>query len=98
MMILNTKCIIVSFSLDPGHLDVARLLCERGAQIDLQDFSEWTALYYASVYNKTDIARYLCERGANTLLKFNGYTPYEWSCLLNGADPPMALLLNAYPH
>ena len=81
-----------------GHLDVVRLLCERGAQIDLQDVSGGTALFLASCKDNIDSARYLCERGANTLLKCNGDNPYADACRRHGADSPIALLLNAYPH
>ena len=80
-----------------SHLDVIRQLCENGAQIDLQDITGWTALYYASYNSKIDSARYLCERGANTLLN-GGETPYACACSKHGADSPMALLLEAYPH
>ena len=86
------------FACECDHLDVARLLCERGAQIDLQSHYRQTALYYASYNNEIDLARYLCERGANTLLSCDGVTPYALAFSRLGADSPMALLLQCYPH
>ena len=86
------------YACEYGHLDVVRLLCERGAQIDLQITHGDTALFYASSSNMIDIVRYLCERGANTLLKSYGDTPYARACRRHGADSPIALFLEAYPH
>ena len=49
-----------------GHLDVARLLCEAGADTDKANQTGNTALIAASDLGHLDVARLLCEAGADT--------------------------------
>ena len=48
-----------------GHPEVARLLCEAGADKDKADMEGATALMRASRYGHLEVARLLCEAGAN---------------------------------
>ena len=81
-----------------GHLDTASLLCERDASLDLQRGDGATALYFASNNNHLECAHLLCTSGANTLLSFNGWTPFARASAQFGAASTRALLLQTYPH
>ncbi|MFT5470429.1 MAG: ankyrin repeat protein [Verrucomicrobiales bacterium] len=52
-----------------GHKDAARLLIERGADIDAKGFFDWTPLHYAARGGHDQICRILLEAGANRDLK-----------------------------
>jgi outer membrane protein assembly factor BamB len=55
----------LAFAADKGHLDVIRLLAERGADLDVQDtFYKFRALDLALGKRHFDIAIYLLSRGA----------------------------------
>jgi ankyrin repeat protein len=48
-----------------GHLEVARLLCDAGANKDLADVENGsTPLYIAAEHGHVDMARLLCDAGA----------------------------------
>ena len=51
---------------EQNSVDVARLLIERGADIDAKDNNGSTPLHYAAVENSFDVARLLIDSGANT--------------------------------
>ena len=57
-----TAVIIASKS---GHLDVARLLVQAGADKDCADLSGRTALMFASENGHWEVARFLVEAGAD---------------------------------
>jgi len=48
-----------------GHVDLARMLVERGADVSAQKKDGSTALHLASRYGRVDLARMLVERGAD---------------------------------
>jgi ankyrin repeat protein len=49
-----------------GHVDVAKLLLDRGAQINMQhSFGGGTALMWAILFDEVDCVRLLLERGAD---------------------------------
>jgi ankyrin repeat protein len=52
-----------------GHIEVVKLLLERGAKLDLQVPSGPTALIIASAQGNTDVVKLLLESGANKELK-----------------------------
>ena len=54
-----------------GHIDVVRLLVERGANIEAKESDKSTPLYLAAMLGHTDIARYLLDCGAN--IESQGY-------------------------
>ena len=80
-----------------GHLDIASLLCERGAALDLHLTDGATALYAASQDGHLDIARLLCERGCNTLFPIDS-SPYAIAVEIHGIDSLIAHFLKNYPH
>ncbi len=47
-----------------GRLDAARLLIDKGANIDIQNTDGLTPLHWAIIFRKTDMARLLMQRGA----------------------------------
>ncbi|KAJ1382996.1 ankyrin repeat-containing domain protein, partial [Ochromonadaceae sp. CCMP2298] len=49
-----------------GHLDVLRLLLEKGADTDAKDVDGMTALHWASQQGHPEVLRLLLEKGANT--------------------------------
>ena len=49
-----------------NSLDVARLLIDRGAEVDARDEDGRTPLHYAARPSCLDVARLLIEHGANT--------------------------------
>ena len=80
-----------------GYLATATLLCERGASLNLLKVGGAAAVHLACQNNHLECAR-LLERGANTLLSLDGTTPYSIASSNFGADSPLALFLEKYPH
>jgi ankyrin repeat protein len=52
-----------------GHIDIIKLLLDRGALIDLQDNIGGTGLMYASHFGQVECVRFLLERGADMSIK-----------------------------
>jgi ankyrin repeat protein len=48
-----------------GHLDICRLLIDKGAQVKANCGSDWTPLHYAARNGHIAIVRLLCDRGAD---------------------------------
>jgi serine/threonine-protein phosphatase 6 regulatory ankyrin repeat subunit B len=48
-----------------GHLDICRLLIDKGAHLEAKDINGWTPLILASWEGHIEIARLLCDRGAD---------------------------------
>jgi uncharacterized protein len=48
-----------------GHLEMLKLFHQYGAELDKLDRIHFTALMYASLYDKADIVEYLLKNGAN---------------------------------
>ncbi len=48
-----------------GHLDICRLLIDKGAQMEAKDFFGLTPLHWAAWEGHIEIARLLCDRGAD---------------------------------
>lgn len=76
-----------------GHIDIARLLIERGANVNAQDFSRDTPLLLAiGEGGHDDVARLLIEKGANlNSINVNGLSALGWAAIKN--NPPMINLL-----
>lgn len=49
-----------------GYIAILRLLCDRGAEIEVRNHEGRTPLHIAVGYGQTEIVRYLCSRGADT--------------------------------
>jgi len=63
-----------------GHMDVVRMLVERGADVSAQAEDGTTPLHLASLYGHVDVARMLVERGADvSAQKKDGTTPLHWA-------------------
>jgi hypothetical protein len=59
-----------------GHVEVVRLLLERGANGNTQDTDGWTPLYVAARFGHIEVVRLLLERGANgNTQNEDGWTP-----------------------
>ncbi len=48
-----------------GHLDICRLLIDKGAQVEAKDRFGCTPLHYAAINGNVEIVRLLCDRGAD---------------------------------
>lgn len=65
-----------------GHLDVVRLLLEKGADLNKVDTNDWTALYVACWHGHLDVARLLAEKGADlNKADDDGWTPLYLACV-----------------
>jgi ankyrin repeat protein len=59
-----------------GHVDVIRLLLEKGANVNAQDKDRWTPLHWPAVRRDVDVVRLLLEKGANVnAQEKDGWTP-----------------------
>ena len=89
---------------EKGLLQLATLLCERGASLNLRAKKGATALFAACANNDVNCAKLLCERGADTQISADPLgtdtfvTPFAAASAAFGADSPIALLLLGYPH
>ena len=62
-----------------GHVDIAQMLIDRGAEVSAQTKNGSTALHLASENGHVDLARMLIERGADvSAQKTNGWTALHW--------------------
>ena len=50
---------------DNGHLDICRLLLDKGAQVEAKDNRGCTPLHWAAREGYVEIVRLLCDRGAD---------------------------------
>jgi ankyrin repeat protein len=65
-----------------GHLDAVKLLPDRGADPNLQDFGGRTALMWAAAYGTPDLLDNLLEHGADPDVRDHyGRTGLMWVCL-----------------
>ncbi len=61
-----------------GHLEVARLLLERGADVNAKNKHGFTPLHFAAGIGHTDVAKLLLEHGADVNAKDeHGRTPAD---------------------
>ncbi len=54
-----------------GHIEIARYLITEKADVNRRDQKGWTALMWASYYQKKELLMILLEAGASTILKNN---------------------------
>ena len=52
-----------------GHLSIAKMLVDRGADMEVKDINGNTALMYASLKGHLDIAKMLVDHGADMEVK-----------------------------
>ncbi|CAN0141621.1 unnamed protein product, partial [Chrysoparadoxa australica] len=59
-----------------GHLEIARLLVEKGAEVNAKGDAEWTPLHCSSFHGNLEVVQLLLNVGANTtLMDHKGRTP-----------------------
>jgi len=78
-----------------GHVDLARMLIEHGADVSAQTKDEWTALHEASENGHVNVARTLVECGADMSAQTeNGRTALHWASQYGHVN--LALMLVEY--
>ncbi|KAK2164054.1 hypothetical protein LSH36_69g01014 [Paralvinella palmiformis] len=85
------------FAAMTGHLDIVKLLVEKGCDINKQDpISGWTALMQATYHGKNAVAKYLIQAGANVLIPAkNGCTAFYMASLIDDVDVEMYRMMAA---
>ena len=59
-----------------GHIDVAKLLTERGSDVNALNGAKWTPLHFVSLFGHLDVAKWLLAHGASVNSKNDdGWTP-----------------------
>ncbi len=67
-----------------GHIEIVKLLCERGAQINCQDNTKFNALLYCVKQNYIPHAAYLLQQEADIKVSdLNGCTVVHWAAFRN---------------
>jgi ankyrin repeat protein len=78
-----------------GHDEIAKVLIERGADIDAKDASGNTALMGVCFKGNISMASFFLERGAAINVRNNdGITPLIFSCMYNKIESVKLLLEN----
>ena len=54
-----------------GHLDICRLLIDKGAQLEAKTSNGWTPLHCAADQGHVEIVRLFCDRGADVEARTN---------------------------
>ena len=54
-----------------GHLDICRLLIDKGAQVEAKDWDRRTPLHFAAMRGHVEIVRLLCDHGADVEARSN---------------------------
>ena len=63
-----------------GHLDICRLLIDKGAEVTANDRSGDTPLHYAAILGHVEIVRLLCNHGADAEARDDsGERPVHWA-------------------
>ena len=71
-------CLMISSR--SGHLDICRLLIDKGAQVEARNRYDRTPLHYAARYGHVEIVRLLCDHGADVEARHNdGSRPLHWA-------------------
>ncbi|KAI0052978.1 ankyrin [Auriscalpium vulgare] len=70
-----------------GNEELARMLCDLGADVDLSDNQGNTPLHYASAWNHIPIVQLLIERGCQYAARNNdGFTPSDYAYSFSTRD------------
>lgn len=78
-----------------GNVEIARILVENGADVNIKDRGGETPLHIASYYGKADMVRFLLENGAKVgARKNNGATPLHDAAIIGRADVARLLIEN----
>jgi hypothetical protein len=68
--VLGETCLITAAW--NGHLDICRLLIDKGAQVEAKDGTGCAPLHFAAIQGHVEIVRLLCDRGADVEARCNG--------------------------
>jgi ankyrin repeat protein len=79
-----------------GHIDVARFLLEKGADIDCRGFFGAPGLHWAAINGHKEMVEFLIARGADIHLRDEEFasTPLGWA--LEGQEPEIAHVLEQH--
>src|SRR5690606_24868081 len=76
-----------------GHLAIAQMLIDHGANLDAQHANGGTALMFAAMFGRNDLVKYLLDRGANKDVRdARGLTVFDLATL-QGNDVAVKYLL-----
>ena len=93
-----TACTPLIYAIIPGNLDMVRVLLDRNANVDLQDFKDYTALTVAVKYDKVAIVRMLLDKGADVDLMTHRGATALLIATRNGYDTITEMLLYKNPN
>ncbi|XP_072178739.1 uncharacterized protein [Diadema setosum] len=83
---LHEACIV-------GRLEMVKMLCEKGAKINVQNWDYLSPLHFACANNHQQVAEYLIEKGAiMSLADDEGLTPLQTAANSKSFDTIIALL------
>jgi hypothetical protein len=67
-------CLLIAAYND--HLDICRLLIDKGARVEAKDSGGWTPLHIATIRGHVEIVRLLCDHGADVEARtISGWRP-----------------------
>ncbi|XP_071493985.1 uncharacterized protein [Diadema antillarum] len=76
-----------------GHLEMVKMLCVKGAKINVQNWDGFTPLHFACATNHQRVAEYLIEKGADHHLPdHQGLTPLQTAATSKSFDTLVSLL------
>ena len=76
----GVRCYALHFAAYMGHIEIIKLLLDKGAKIDLQNEFGETALFFAIENGKIDAVKLLIEKGADVnITTSKGVNPISWA-------------------
>jgi ankyrin repeat protein len=70
------ECTCLMIAANNGHLDICRLLIDKGAQVTAKISDGWTPLHYAASHGHVEIVRLFCDHEADVEARDNiGWRP-----------------------
>jgi ankyrin repeat protein len=78
---------------EQGHIEIAKLLIERGADVNALSDDKWTPLHFASRFGHTKAVTWLLAHGASVnFQKDDSWTPLHWAAYYGHFQIAMILL------